>query len=492
MAPVGTRPGVDEQATPGPTHSAPAGPVRPEVAHVVFVAHGLISPLNAALELSRRLANHGHHVTFMSHADISHEVEAHGFAFVQLASDESIRREARSAGNPLARLRAMRRARRRSITNDDYERAITALDPDLLLIDLEMHYATIVSAHLQIPTMLVMNWLSVFRLPGLPPLNSKLSPPRGASRGEARFRRAWIRVRLAAWGARIRHKIGRRGVGDVLRPVTYGTNHYADIKQVAKAHGYSLKENTNRNEWVRPFMYTRLRVLCLNSFELEFPHTPHPNIRYVGPMVNRQRPESRLQSESRRRWDAYRAARSANDGGRPLVYCSLGSYWADADFLRMVIATFERRPEWDLVLGLGGQATEGDLGPIPDNVLLLDWAPQLDVLELADCAINHGGITSINECISYGVPMVVYSPSLVDQDGCAARIEYHGLGVAAGWDTKKPERLEQHVARVLSDPAMHGRVQAMQRVFDRYNEEGTAVAVIEDFLAAAGGEAAAD
>jgi UDP:flavonoid glycosyltransferase YjiC (YdhE family) len=468
------------------------GPVPLEVAHIVFVAHGLISPLNAGLELSRRLTDHGHDVTFMSHADISHEVEAHGFAFVQLASDESIRREARSGGNPLARLRGMRRTRSRSIANEEFERALTALDPDLLLIDLEMHYATIVSAHLHIPTMLVMNWLSVFRQPGLPPLNSKLSPPRGASPGETRFRRAWIRVQLAAWGARIRHKIGRGGVGDVLRPVTYGTNHYADLKQVAKAHGYSLKDNTNRNEWVRPFMYTRLPVLCLNALELEFPHTPHPNIRYVGPMVNRHRLESRLQSASRLHWDAYRAARSANDGGRPLVYCSLGSYWSDAAFLRMVIATFERRPEWDLVLGLGGQATEGDLGPIPDNVLLLDWAPQLEVLELADCAINHGGITSINECITSGVPMVVYSPSLVDQDGCATRIEYHGLGVDARWSTKEPERLEQHVARVLSDQAMRGRVRAMRRVFDRYSEEATVVAVIEDFLVADRGKAAAE
>jgi len=462
------------------------------VAHIVFVAHGLISPLNAGLELSRRLADHGHDVTFMSHADISHEVKAHGFAFVQLASDELIRREARSAGNPLARLRGMRRVRRRSITNEEFERALTALDPDLLLIDLEMHYATIVSAHLQIPTMLVMNFLSVYRLPGLPPLNSRLSPPDGVPPGAAPFRRGWIRVRLDAWGARIRHKIGRHGVGDVLRPVTYGTNHYADLKQVAKAHGYSLADNTNRNEWLRPFMYTRLPVLCLNAFELEFPHTPHPSIRYVGPMVNRHRLESRLQSDSRRRWDAYRAARSTNDGGRPLVYCSLGSYWSDAAFLRMVIATFERRPEWDLVLGLGGRVTEGDLGPIPDNVLVLDWAPQLEVLELADCAINHGGITSINECISSGVPMVVYSTALVDRAGNAARVEYHGLGVAARWDTKEPKRLEQRVATAISDRAMHGRVQAMRRVFDRYSEEGTVVSVIEDFLVAEGGEAAAE
>jgi UDP:flavonoid glycosyltransferase YjiC (YdhE family) len=113
------------------------------------------------------------------------------------------------------------------------------------------------------------------------------------------------------------------------------------------------------------------------------------------------------------------------------------------------------------------------------------------VLELADCAINHGGITSINECIASEVPMVVYSPSLRDQDGCATRIEYHGLGVGTRWDTKKPGQLERHIARVLSDEAMHGRVRAMRQVFDAYLEDAVAVMVIEDYLHTAGGGSAA-
>lgn len=454
------------------------------MAKIVFVAHGMTSPLNAALELCRRLTEAGHEVAFMSHADIGRQVAAHGFEFVRLTSDETIRRgpTASASRNPLIRLRDMRRARGRSISSKEIEKAVTDLDPELLLIDIEMHYAVIATAHLRIPTILAMNWFSVFRLPGLPPLNSSVLPDAGVR--DQRFRWAWTRVRIEALGARVRHKLGKGGAGDLLRPVTYGTIHHADLKAVADARGYSLKENTDRNQWLRPYMYTELPILCFNALEFEFPHRPHPNLRYVGPMVKRQRPEARIDPESRLRWETYKSSRRERGDTRPLVYCSLGSYWSEPAFLRMVLATFARRPEWDLVLGLGGQVTEEELGPIPPNAVVLDWAPQLEVLDLADCAINHGGITSINECISSDVPMVVYSPSLLDQDGCAARIEYHRLGVRAEWDTAKPELLEQHVARVLADQEILENVRAMRSVFEAYATGRVAEGVIEEQLLA--------
>lgn len=450
------------------------------MAHFTFIAHGLTSPLNASLELSRRLTKAGHRVTYVSHADIGSEVEAHGFRFVRLTEDQEIRESAvRGAGvNPLAWIMALRSARSRSIASDEIERIVADLAPDMLLIDIEMHYPIITTSRLGIRTMLVMNWLSIFRLPDLPPLNTSLMP------GNARsIKRAWLRVRADAFIARLKHKLSRGGVGDVLRPVSYGTRFYADLKQVARKRGYLLDANTDRRQWLRPYTYTKLPVLCLNAFELEFPHTPHPNIRYVGPMVNRDRPERRVDTSDMRRWHDYKAKRAAAAGKRPLVYCSLGSYWSDPQFLQTVLATFRGRPDWDLVLGLGDQANAAELGPISDNVLLLGYAPQLEVLAEADCAINHGGITSINECISFRVPMIVCSPHLLDQDGCAARIEYHGLGVSAEWTSLNPSQLEQHVDNVLSNNGMRDNLGTLQQAFDRYETDNVAVRVIEDYLA---------
>ncbi len=450
------------------------------MARILFVAHGLTSPLNTSLELSRRLEAAGHEIIYASHADVGEAVAAAGFAFERLTEDPAVADPPRLGRNPIAWVAAMRRARTRSIASREVEQAIKEVDPDLLLIDIEMHYAVIASGGLGIPTMLVLNFFSLFKSDDLPPLSSPALP--GDTEG---IRRAWRRVRLNAIGARIKHKLSRRGVGDILRPVSLGTNYYADLRRVAQVRGYSLARNTDRNQWLRPFTYTRLPVLCFNARELEFPHNEHPSLRYAGPMVNRNRSEHRAGDDAAR-WERFRATRDSDPNKRPLVYCSLGSYWSDPGFLQMVLATFEQRQDWDLILGLGGQIAIDTIGNVPPNVLALSWAPQLEVLAEADCAINHGGIASINESIVSGVPMVVYSPSLLDQDGCAARVEYHGVGVRGDWADQDPRQLEQHIEQVLTDQQLRLNVAKMAEVFRSYETNRVAVALVEETLAEAG------
>ncbi len=445
------------------------------MAKVAFIAHGLTSPLNASLELSRRLEQAGHEVTYFCHRNVGEEVEANGFAFVRLTDQDEVRKGI-SFNNPVDWVRQMREARSRSIESTELEDAIRSLEPDLLLIDIEMHYPIIATAGLGIPTMLVVNWLSIYRIPELPPLNSDLLP-----HNDRAIDLAWRKVRFAAIWARLKHKLGKGAIGDLLRPVSYETRFYADLKRVARHRGYSLRDNTDRKQWLRPFMYTRLPVLCLNAIEVEFPHEPHPNIRYVGPMVNESRTEIRVSADDLRRWQEFKETRSGKH--RPLVYCSLGSYWSDRDFLRMVLEVFAKRPEWDLVLGLGGQVTAAELGAVPENVLLLGYAPQLEVLRKADCAVNHGGITSINECITYGVPMVVYSPGLLDQHGCAARIEHHNLGVRADWKSRDAAEMERHIEHVLGSRPIQTSIDQMRLEYDAYKRDNVAVQVIEQHLA---------
>ena len=446
----------------------------------------MTSPLNAALELGRRLTEAGHEVTFLSHADVGADVGARGFGFVRLTGGNADRKAvvARAGRGPVARIAALRRARAETIANDEIERSVASLSPDALLIDIEMHYAVIATARLGIPTMLAMSFFSVFRRAGLPPLNTRLVPgPTPRSRREIKL--AWTRVRVEALGARIRHKLGKGGVGDVLRPVSYDTLHYADLRQVARERGYDLSENTDRNQWLRPYVYTRLPILCFSGVEMELPHTPHPSIRYVGPMVAEHRPERRFSPEDQRQWENFERRRREVGADRPLIYCSLGSYWSDPAFYRMVLQTFSRRPDWDLVLGLGGQVTREELQPLPQNVTVLSWAPQLEILQIADCAITHGGFGSLNECILNEVPMVVYSPSLTDQDGNAARVAYHGLGVRADWRTDEPQALERYVGTLLEDGRYLENVKGMKQAFARYEQQHSAVRTIEAHLEAA-------
>jgi hypothetical protein len=423
----------------------------------------------------------------VSHADIGEVVAANGFPFVRLQEDAHIREEAmaESRRNPARWLASMRAARARSAGIDEIERVIGAMDPDLLIHDIETHYAIIATASLRIPTILTMNWFSIFNRPDLPPPGSKIIPGRG--QGTARAARSeWRTVRMRGLMARVRHKAGKGGIGDLLRPIGYGTYHYADLKAVAKARGYSLRDHTDRGQWLRPHTYTRYPIICFNAVEMELPHIPSPTLHYVGPMVDLEREEPGLAGEARTRWEAVKGRAESERAGRPLVYCSLGSYWTDMKFLRMIVDTFTRRPEWDLILGLGKQARSADFGVLPDNVTILEWAPQLEVLALADVAINHAGVTSVNECITLGVPIIAYSPSLTDQDGVAARIVFHGLGLAAEWDTANPTELERNIERVLEDDSFRANVQAMGAVFRRYETDHVAERTIERILESGG------
>ena len=93
--------------------------------------------------------------------------------------------------------------------------------------------------------------------------------------------------------------------------------------------------------------------------------------------------------------------------------------------------------------------------------------------------MTHGGITTINECVEMAVPMVVYSTHFVDQDGCAVRVEHHGLGVVGDKETDGVADIERRIAVALDDPTIARAVRAMQAVFSGYRERADAVRRIE-------------
>lgn len=458
--------------------------------HVVYLTNGFASNLHSSFELSRRLVEAGHRVTYVSPVDVEAQVAAQGLPFIALRRDRTLGRPTaeeetaveRASGlrRVVRRLALRRRIRRRTVENDEIERLVQRLEPDVLLIDIELHMAVMATAHLGIPTFLPIVWFSIFRRPGLPPLHTDLMPAHTWT-GRLAVAWAWRRLRLRKAGRTMRRRLSLEGLRDYFRPVHYETRLLTDLKAVARARGFPFRRATDRSQWLMPTMYRHLPVLSYNLPEMEFPGAGHPRLHYVGPMIHRDRREARVDAASQERWRRLldRRARDAAEA-RPLVYCSLGSYWsADRTFLRRVLEVFARRPEWDLVLGLGGKLTAEDLAPAPPNAVLLDWAPQLEVLREAACVVTHGGITTINECIAFGVPMVVYSTKHVDQNGCAARVAFHGLGLRGDKDVETSEGLERNIARVLAEPEFRARVAAMRAHVLACERANEAVRLIE-------------
>ena len=86
-----------------------------------------------------------------------------------------------------------------------------------------------------------------------------------------------------------------------------------------------------------------------------------------------------------------------------------------------------------LVLALGkwnehGEKWRAKLGTLPGDHVVVDFAPQLKLLDRAALLITHAGVNTVLEALSRGVPMVAL-PRTDDQPGMGSRIVHSGTGL---------------------------------------------------------------
>lgn len=167
---------------------------------------------------------------------------------------------------------------------------------------------------------------------------------------------------------------------------------------------------------------------------------------------------------------------------RPVLLISLGTAargWPE--FFTMAMEAFGDT-EWDVVITVGDNTDPADLGPVPANVDLRRFAPQLDVLRHAKLFITHGGMNSTMESLDNGVPMVVV-PQTNEQRANALRLEELGLGRHLAKADVTVESLREAAAQVTGDPSAADRVRAMQEVIRSVDGPAVAADAIEARLA---------
>ncbi len=156
------------------------------------------------------------------------------------------------------------------------------------------------------------------------------------------------------------------------------------------------------------------------------------------------------------------------EDGRPLIYLSLGTiYHNQADFYRMAFATFANHPG-QFVLSAGRMTDLAALGPIPDNFIVRNFVPQLELLPRVDAFITHGGMNSINEGLYFGVPLVVV-PQQMEQALNARQAARVGAAVVLG-DQPPYGRIQAHdlhhaLTQALSDDRYQQAAEAIGRSF---------------------------
>ncbi|ACL75334.1 macrolide family glycosyltransferase [Ruminiclostridium cellulolyticum] len=137
-------------------------------------------------------------------------------------------------------------------------------------------------------------------------------------------------------------------------------------------------------------------------------------------------------------------------GSLPLIYIALGTVRTNRlDFYRECFSAFGDM-EIQVVLSVGTNVDVYQLGKIPDNFIVRNYVPQLEILKYASVFITHGGTNSVNEGLYNNVPLIVY-PQGDDNHIVAGRVENLGAGIYLKNDDINAEELKNAISRVLSD-----------------------------------------
>lgn len=167
--------------------------------------------------------------------------------------------------------------------------------------------------------------------------------------------------------------------------------------------------------------------------------------------------------------------------GRPLIYASLGTIQNQQLEVFARIAEACSHLDAQLVIALGGGSSASALPPLPGAPLVVDFAPQLELLQRAALTITHAGLNTVLESLSCAVPMVAI-PIANDQPGVAARIAWTGTGAVVPLRRLSEPRLRRAIDQVWNDPACRANAQRLQQAIARAGGVGRAADIVEQVI----------
>ncbi len=244
-----------------------------------------------------------------------------------------------------------------------------------------------------------------------------------------------------------RNRLGYAGLRWYVQPLLRRINRYR--------RKWKLPRFSHIDDALSPI--AQISQLCP---EYDFPHqTLSDAFHYVGSLTA----DRIVKNEFPFSWDRL--------DGRPLIFASLGTVrdTRNRSAFRKILAACDGL-DAQLVLALGNTDEEdspmGELGPIPGNAIVVDFAPQLKLLDRASLLITHGGVNTVLEAASRGLPVLAL-PRACDQLGMAARIQRAGVGSILPFQRSKPDQIRRAIERILSDESCRRRAKQLQQAMQR-------------------------
>jgi MGT family glycosyltransferase len=166
--------------------------------------------------------------------------------------------------------------------------------------------------------------------------------------------------------------------------------------------------------------------------------------------------------------------------GQRLIYASLGTLQNRLGYVFQTIVDACRDLDVQLVLSMGG-GDAGALQNVPASAIVVEFAPQLELLKRADLTMTHAGMNTTMESLSQGVPMVCL-PVTNDQPAIASRVAWTGSGLVVPLRKLSQEKLREAVRAVLYQESFRTRARELQSAIQRAGGLSRAADIVETAL----------
>jgi UDP:flavonoid glycosyltransferase YjiC (YdhE family) len=210
--------------------------------------------------------------------------------------------------------------------------------------------------------------------------------------------------------------------------------------------------------------------LQLTTPNFEFPRADLPDtVRFIGPLpiMAKQAPLPPWAGEL--------------DGSRKVVLVTQGTV-ANYDLSHLVaptLAALADDPELLVVVTTGGRPTDAVPGRIPANARLASYLPFEWLLPKIDVFVTNGGYGSVNQALSFGVPLVTAGMT-EDKADVNARVAWSGVGVNLETNEPTPDAIRRAVRTVLDDPKYHRRASSIAGEMQRIDTKSKFLQIIDE------------
>ncbi len=409
--------------------------------HFGLICPGSTGHLNTMLPLGQELKRRGHRVTMIGRPNVEAKTLAAGLEFILYGTEEYPQEKIAESLNHLSKLSGLAALRYTinlfiegtNVLLRDAPQVIKNAGIDALLIDQALSGGAIAD-FLEIPFITICSAVVLNRDESVPPhfTNNKYNP---------------------VWWAKLRNRATLALLRRLTKPIGEVVAEYRRL--------WNLPLYSHPND-----AYSQLAQISHQPAELEFPRENLPQwFHFTGPYHY-----SGTREPVSFPWDKLT--------GKPLIYASMGTVQTRLVHVFYKIAAACDGLDAQLVISLGGSATPESLPNLAGNPLVVEYAPQLEILQKATLMITHAGMNTTLECLTNGVPMVAI-PIANDQPGVAARIAWSGAGEAIPVQRLTVARLTKAISQVLTQPSYKQNALRLQEAIKRSGGVTRAADIIE-------------